>query len=36
MTTTRNYATLQEEFWAGEFGTEYIGRNNDRQSPSLI
>lgn len=29
MTTTRNYATLQEEFWVGEFGTEYIGRNDD-------
>lgn len=29
MTVTRNYATLQEEFWAGEFGTEYIGRNDN-------
>lgn len=22
-----NYSTSQEEFWAGNFGTEYIGRN---------
>jgi hypothetical protein len=31
MTNTRNYATPQEEFWAGEFGSEYIGRNNSAQ-----
>lgn len=23
-----NFKTSQEEFWAGEFGTDYIGRNN--------
>jgi len=28
MSTTTNYATPQEEFWAGNFGTEYIGRND--------
>jgi len=31
MTGTHNYATPQEEFWAGEFGTEYIGRNDSAQ-----
>lgn len=31
MTTTHNYATPQEVFWAGEFGTEYIGRNDGAQ-----
>ena len=31
MTRTHNYATPQEEFWAGEFGTEYIGRNDSAQ-----
>jgi pseudaminic acid biosynthesis-associated methylase len=25
------YSTPQEEFWAGEFGTEYIGRNRSAQ-----
>ena len=25
--TTKTYSTDQEAFWAGEFGTEYIGRN---------
>lgn len=24
-----NYATEQEEFWAGEFGNQYVDRNND-------
>lgn len=27
MTIKRHYATPQEKFWAGGFGTEYIGRN---------
>lgn len=31
MTATHNYATPQEVFWAGEFGTEYIGRNDGAQ-----
>jgi pseudaminic acid biosynthesis-associated methylase len=31
MTGTNNYATPQEEFWAGEFGAQYIGRNEDLQ-----
>lgn len=31
MTATHNYATPQEAFWAGEFGTEYIGRNDSAQ-----
>lgn len=31
MTSTDNYATPQEEFWAGEFGTEYIARNDSAQ-----
>lgn len=31
MSTTSNYATPQEEFWAGDFGTEYIGRNNSKE-----
>ncbi|MFA5010595.1 MAG: pseudaminic acid biosynthesis-associated methylase [Ignavibacteria bacterium] len=26
-----NYKTEQEKFWAGEFGTNYIERNNDLQ-----
>lgn len=26
-----NYATLQETFWAGEFGTDYIERNRGEQ-----
>lgn len=26
-----NYTTPQEEFWAGAFGTEYIGRNDSDQ-----
>jgi pseudaminic acid biosynthesis-associated methylase len=29
MATTHNYVTPQEQFWAGEFGTDYIGRNED-------
>jgi len=28
-----NYHTAQESFWAGEFGTEYIGRND---SPAMV
>lgn len=31
MTNTFNYATSQESFWAGRFGTEYIGRNEGKQ-----
>lgn len=31
MTTTSSYATPQEEFWAGNFGTEYIGRNDSQE-----
>lgn len=31
MSDTPNYATPQESFWAGRFGTEYIGRNNSSQ-----
>lgn len=26
-----NYATPQEEFWAGDFGKEYIGRNESQE-----
>lgn len=26
---TEEYKTQQEKFWAGEFGSEYIGRNDD-------
>jgi spore coat polysaccharide biosynthesis protein SpsF len=26
-----NYKTEQEEFWAGEFGNEYISRNNSKE-----
>lgn len=33
MTFTPKYGTQQEEFWAGAFGTEYIGRND---SPELL
>lgn len=28
MKKTRRYATPQEDFWAGEFGNQYIGRND--------
>lgn len=28
-----SYQTAQESFWAGEFGTEYIGRND---SPAMV
>lgn len=28
MNPQKNFKTAQEEFWAGEFGTEYISRNN--------
>lgn len=29
--STSDYATPQESFWAGQFGSEYIGRNNSDQ-----
>lgn len=29
--TTENYKTPQEEFWAGNFGSEYIRRNDSKQ-----
>lgn len=29
--STSDYATAQESFWAGQFGSEYIGRNNSDQ-----
>ena len=31
MTTKHSYVTPQEEFWAGDFGTEYIGRNDSQE-----
>lgn len=31
MTSKSNYTTPQEVFWAGNFGTEYITRNNSSQ-----
>src|SRR3989338_8589174 len=31
MTTAPHYATPQESFWAGQFGTEYISRNQGNQ-----
>lgn len=31
MSVTSNYATPQEEFWAGEFGDSYIDRNDSSQ-----
>lgn len=31
MTSTTNYTTPQEEFWASSFGTEYIGRNDSNK-----
>lgn len=31
MMSTSNYVTPQEAFWAGQFGTEYISRNNSEQ-----
>lgn len=31
MIDTSNFATSQEAFWAGQFGTEYIGRNDSNQ-----
>lgn len=33
MDLKKGFATKQEEFWAGEFGAEYIGRN---ASPELL
>jgi len=29
--TTRSFKTDQESFWAGQFGTDYIGRNDSRE-----
>ncbi len=29
--TTRSFKTDQEAFWAGQFGTDYIGRNDSRE-----
>ena len=31
MNDKKNYSTPQEEFWAGDFGTNYIGRNKSDQ-----
>jgi len=31
MNMVKKFKTPQEEFWAGEFGTDYIGRNNSAQ-----
>lgn len=31
MTTETEFSTPQEAFWAGEFGTDYIGRNRSDQ-----
>lgn len=31
MTTENSYTTPQEEFWAGSFGSKYIGRNDSNQ-----
>lgn len=31
MTTNSHYATPQEEFWAGDFGEEYISRNDGQE-----
>jgi pseudaminic acid biosynthesis-associated methylase len=31
METSNNYKTPQEAFWAGSFGSEYIGRNESSQ-----
>lgn len=31
MTASREYRTEQESFWAGQFGTDYIGRNESRE-----
>ncbi len=31
MSNATNYVTPQEAFWAGDFGTEYIGRNNSQE-----
>jgi len=31
MRNATNYVTPQEAFWAGDFGTEYIGRNNSQE-----
>ena len=31
MSSSSNYTTPQEEFWAGQFGTGYIGRNDSQE-----
>lgn len=31
MTEEKKYVTPQEEFWAGDFGTDYIGRNDSKE-----
>jgi pseudaminic acid biosynthesis-associated methylase len=31
MTQSQQYRTEQERFWAGQFGTDYIGRNDSRE-----
>jgi spore coat polysaccharide biosynthesis protein SpsF len=31
MAIPQNFKTPQEEFWAGDFGTEYIGRNDSEE-----
>ena len=31
MTAENSYTTPQEEFWAGSFGSKYIGRNDSKQ-----
>ena len=31
MSSKSNYTTPQEEFWAGQFGTGYIGRNDGQE-----
>ncbi|MCP5484916.1 MAG: pseudaminic acid biosynthesis-associated methylase [Spirochaetales bacterium] len=31
MSGAKKYSTQQEEFWAGEFGDEYIGRNESKE-----
>lgn len=27
----KKFKTEQEEFWAGKFGNEYVGRNNNQE-----
>ncbi len=33
MKMSTGFATAQEEFWAGDFGTEYVGRNSAGRAP---